>query len=226
LALLNSESTTTESQSTEGTAVAAAAASSSGSSAGQSLITQNRSGEGGGGEEEPGEPVAQASSPVLLTWARFVTGLDEALEKMRGEADERLIEEANPANEAPAASLLEEQVGSILPKVHGTTASAPRASLDESAQLDAVDEAIESLASDHVALPAPGAPVRESEAPTTEHDAVTDQPVRISVSLWVSTVTGIAMMAAKRSREKIQDDRKRGKARRSGDPVSSRNPRF
>ena len=54
-----------------------------------------------------------AAPPVRSTWARYVTGVDQAIERVRSEADARLLQEQQPpkAEEPPGTSLLEEDDG-------------------------------------------------------------------------------------------------------------------
>jgi hypothetical protein len=59
--------------------------------------------------DDSAETAADASNP--LSWARYVTGVDQAIETLRRDADKRLLEEQQPKNaEKPAASLLEEEI--------------------------------------------------------------------------------------------------------------------
>ena len=94
-------------ESSEGTAALVAAASSG--SAGQSLTGMFRS------PEEEFEEFAEiaaapgARAPAAAAWARYVSGLDQAIERVGREADEQLFQEQQPAKAAaPGTSLLEE----------------------------------------------------------------------------------------------------------------------
>ncbi len=94
-------------ESSEGTAALVAAASSG--SAGQSLTGMFRS------PEEEFEEFAEiaaapgAQAPAAAAWARYVSGLDQAIERVGREADEQLFQEQQPAKAAaPGTSLLEQ----------------------------------------------------------------------------------------------------------------------
>jgi hypothetical protein len=80
-------------------------------SAGQSLVGSNRTPE----ESEVLDDIsaeATANAPSALSWARYVTGVDQAIEALRNEADQRLLEEQGPAKaEEPGTTLLEEAGG-------------------------------------------------------------------------------------------------------------------
>ena len=57
--------------------------------------------------------VAGASLPTQASWARYVTGIDQAIERVRSEADARLLQEQQPPKvEQPGTSFLEEDNGS------------------------------------------------------------------------------------------------------------------
>jgi len=93
-------------ESSEGAAALVAAAS---GSAGQSLIGKFNNPE----EEleqlvEPGAAPG-AQPPATAAWSRYVSGLDQAIERVGNEADERLFQEQQPAKaEAPGTTLLEQ----------------------------------------------------------------------------------------------------------------------
>jgi large repetitive protein len=80
-------------------------------SAGQSLLGAIRTPE----ESEvldDASAQATANPPTPLSWARYVTGVDQAIEALRNEADQRLLEEQKPAKaEEPGTTLLEEDGG-------------------------------------------------------------------------------------------------------------------
>ena len=86
---------------------AALVASGSGGSAGQSLLGQSREPEEFG---DTGDTVASTGADARNSWARFVGGLDQAIEKIRTEADERLRQEQQPAKpEQPGTTLLQDE---------------------------------------------------------------------------------------------------------------------
>ena len=92
LALLGTLLTITlETTDTEGAVEGVAAASGPGG-AGQSLYGRTDSSDE---IEELGDSIAVkgANSPSQSTWARYVTGVDQAIEKLRSEADARLLQE-------------------------------------------------------------------------------------------------------------------------------------
>jgi hypothetical protein len=81
--------------------------------AGQSLIGQSRASDDL--DETDGDPSGGQSdnSASTLTWARFVTGVDQAIETLRDEADARLRQEQEPAKPAtPGSSKLEQDPAS------------------------------------------------------------------------------------------------------------------
>ena len=88
---------------------AALVASGSGASAGQSLLGQSRFAEEFG---DTGDATAPPGANPQNSWARFVIGLDQAIEKLRAEADERLRQEQEPANsQEPGTTLHDENDG-------------------------------------------------------------------------------------------------------------------
>ena len=96
LALLGTLLTITlETTDTEGAVEGVAAASGPGG-AGQSLYGRTDSSDE---IEELGDSIAVkgANSPSQSTWARYVTGVDQAIEKLRSEADARLLQEQQAA---------------------------------------------------------------------------------------------------------------------------------
>jgi hypothetical protein len=101
---LDLESETTESS--EGTAAVVASAS---GGAGQSLSSTSHADEE---TVEDGEITGEnplAPQPAAPAWARYVSGVDQAIERVRNEADERLFQEQAPAKTAaPGTSLLEQ----------------------------------------------------------------------------------------------------------------------
>jgi hypothetical protein len=76
--------------------------------AGQSLGGLSRNSD----EEETPEDTTEenaATAPPALSWARFVIGLDQAIEAIRNEIDSRLLKEEQPAKvQQPSASLLDQ----------------------------------------------------------------------------------------------------------------------
>ena len=102
----------TTSNENEGGVEAGAAVGASGSGgAGQSLNSRLSS------QDEFGEmsempPLTSPGVPVQASWSRFVTGVDQAIERVRSEADARLQEEQQqPKAQAPGTSFLEEDGG-------------------------------------------------------------------------------------------------------------------
>jgi hypothetical protein len=87
-------------ESAEGLAALVAAA--PGSAPGQSLLGQSRYPEAFG---ETGDTSAPTGANLQASWARFVSGVDQAIEKLQSEADERLRQEQQPvkADEPGAA---------------------------------------------------------------------------------------------------------------------------
>ena len=81
-------------ESAEGAAAPAAAAGPG--AAGQSLLGQSRT---SAEVEDLGDAAAQSAGnpPAPLSWARYVIGLDQAIESIRKEADKRLLQEQQPA---------------------------------------------------------------------------------------------------------------------------------
>jgi len=80
--------------------------------AGQSLLAFNRSPEVSELLEESSAQPTGAAAPNPLSWARYVTGVDQAIETLRDEADRRLLEEQLPAKaEEPGSTLLKEDAG-------------------------------------------------------------------------------------------------------------------
>jgi hypothetical protein len=81
-------------QTSEG--VAAAVATGSGPSAGQSLKGPIASPDEESDEMDVSLLPAQPQQPIPTSWARFVTGVDQALEELRRDADQRLRDEQQP----------------------------------------------------------------------------------------------------------------------------------
>jgi len=122
---------------------AAPAASAGPGSAGQSLVGPNPTPEE---TEELGNTLAlsAANPPTALSWARYVIGLDQALETIRNEADGRLLQEARPAlAEEPDTTLLDQDDAA---RPTSTTTfleqEAIRRVKAEEARLDTIDVAI------------------------------------------------------------------------------------
>jgi large repetitive protein len=97
-----------------------------------------------GGDAAPADATSLPAAPF---WARFVSGVDQAIEKVRSEADERLRQERQPAKpESPGTSLLDKEDGN--PKSDKSTfieSTAPAAGGQSDVQrerLFAVDVAI------------------------------------------------------------------------------------
>jgi hypothetical protein len=88
--------------------VPAALAAPPGSSSGNSLLGQSRYKEDFG---ETGDTLAPPGANLQASWARFVSGLDEAIEKIQSEADERLRQEQQPAkSDESGATRSDEQI--------------------------------------------------------------------------------------------------------------------
>ena len=70
-------------------------------------------------DETGGSDATQgALATVALPWARYVTGVDQALEELRGEADERLRQEQQPSKPAmPGPTILDRDAGARQPDV-------------------------------------------------------------------------------------------------------------
>ena len=97
----------------EGSVEASAVAASSGpGAAGQSLYGRSHLGQRSSRWATRSRRIA-ANSPFGSSWARYVTGVDQAIERVRNEADARLLQEQQPpkAEEPPGTSLLEEDDG-------------------------------------------------------------------------------------------------------------------
>jgi hypothetical protein len=100
---------TETSESSEGTAALVAAAS---GSAGQSLTSAFGNTEDNFGEYSELANSNGAQPPSASAWSRYVTGVDQAIERVRSEADERLLEEKQPSKgSAPGTTLLEQGGG-------------------------------------------------------------------------------------------------------------------
>jgi hypothetical protein len=131
-------------QTSEGSAALVAAAGPG--SAGQSLLGPSPSlDESEALGDTSGQAVANAPNP--LSWARFVIGVDQAIEKLRSEADQRLLEEQQPPKaKPPGTTLLEDKDGArprgsaapVEPTVSGIT-SRSEAQTD---RWEAIDAAI------------------------------------------------------------------------------------
>ncbi len=127
-------------------AAAAQAAASGPSSSGNTVAWTTRSSE----DYDEFADLIASNQPILQSapaWARYVSGVDQAIERVRSEADERLRQEQQPAKpEQPGTSFLDEDSGSPKP---GTSTflqpTAPRAgqgSLANRELLAAIDVAI------------------------------------------------------------------------------------
>jgi len=104
------ESQNASEQSVEGSA--AQVASAGPGSAGQSLIGPNHPPEDAEEFADFSTPPAANAQTAPLSWARYVTGVDQAIEKLRNEADHRLLEEKLPAKaQEPGTTLLQEDGG-------------------------------------------------------------------------------------------------------------------
>jgi hypothetical protein len=86
-----------EAEATEG-GPAAAVATGTGPSAGQSLRPSTDQSNGEADESGGTDAPPSADAPVAAPWARYVTGVDRALEQLRSEADQRLQQEQQPAD--------------------------------------------------------------------------------------------------------------------------------
>jgi hypothetical protein len=114
--------------------------------AGQSLIGQSRS---ISGLDEFGDTAGQPSGKEAhpLSWARYVIGLDQAIETIRNEADERLKHEAKPAAPKEPGTTQLEPENSARPTDTTTFRGESglgrnRGSLGEADQVEAVDVAL------------------------------------------------------------------------------------
>src|SRR5262249_54106308 len=149
--------------------------SASGPSAGQGLVGSIRT---PSESEEQDDTSAQpaANSPTALSWARYVIGLDQAIESIRNQADERLLQEEQPAEAlVPDTTLLDpddaaRQTGTT-PFLEPAVGGASRRFEAEKDRLEAIDVAIgswgrEAPASSQSLLPiTPGTKVTESSTP-------------------------------------------------------------
>jgi hypothetical protein len=131
-------------QTSEGSTAQAAAAVPG--SAGQSLLGNTPSLDGPEAlGETSGQSVAKGENPQ--SWARFVIGVDQAIEKLRSEADQRFLEEQQPPRaKQPGTTRLEQKDGA-----HQTGPAAPletavsgvtRRSEAQRGQWEAIDTAI------------------------------------------------------------------------------------
>jgi hypothetical protein len=95
----------TETQESAEAATAGVASSGSGG-AGQSIMSSSGSRDI---SDLPGDTTdeAAATPPNPMSWARFVIGLDEAIEDLRKEADQRLFQEQQPAKTDPDTTLFQ-----------------------------------------------------------------------------------------------------------------------
>ncbi len=80
--------------------------------AGQSLFRPFRSPDELDAVEGESSGSAGNNAPATSTWARFVTGVEQAIETLRNEADARLRQEQEPAKrESPGANILNQEEG-------------------------------------------------------------------------------------------------------------------
>jgi hypothetical protein len=199
-------------------------ASAAGPGAGQSLLGALRT-----TSDDPEvleDPLTQsaATAPPALSWARYVMGLDQAIESIRAEVDARLIEEEQPAQiVAPDTTLLDEN-GATQPSEK--TSSLEQAVLEagwwfdaEDERLDAIDVTIgawgvkEPNANESLFPTLPDKTLRKSPASSARFIEVTDranlfpglevdqsQPVELQVSRAVTmvAVSAIAVTARRR----------------------------
>ena len=121
------ETSSESEQSVEGVTAQVASA---GPGAGQSLVGQSRSSDGLDELDADSAGRQGENPPSMSSWARIVTGVDQAIETLRNEADARLRQEQEPPK--PTA-----------PAARPATPGAPRASTlnghDESEQAEAVE---------------------------------------------------------------------------------------
>ena len=109
-------------ESSEGAAALVASSAGPGA-AGQSLIGRGRS--SNELDEVEGDPGLQLEKPPFMsTWARFVTGVDQAIETLRDEADARLRQEQEPAKS-------EAEAGARFAAAHPRQRRRPRAFREE-----------------------------------------------------------------------------------------------
>ena len=78
-----------------------------------------------------------------MSWARYVIGLDEAIESIRNEADARLLEEQQPAKAEPPGTTLLEPDDVAAPPV--TTSALEQADFATSRRVEAIDDRLEAI---------------------------------------------------------------------------------
>ncbi len=102
------ETTTSEE---EGVEAGASAAPGGSGGAGQSLLSRS-SGPDEMTEMSEVPPITSPGLPIQPSWSRYVTGVDQAIERVRSEADARLREEQQqPSAKQPGTSFLEDDDG-------------------------------------------------------------------------------------------------------------------
>jgi hypothetical protein len=78
-----------------------------------------------------------------MSWARYVIGLDEAIESIRNEADARLLEEQQPAKAEPPGTTLLEPDDVAAPPVR--TSALEQAVFATSRRVEAIDDRLEAI---------------------------------------------------------------------------------
>jgi hypothetical protein len=127
-------------ESSEGAAALVAAAS---GGAGQSLTSTFSN------PEEELEELAEitaapgAQPPAAAAWSRYVSGLDQAIERVRSEADERLFQEQLPAKAAAPGTTLLEQDDAAGPT--GTATFVEEAALEAGRRVKAEGDRLEAI---------------------------------------------------------------------------------
>jgi large repetitive protein len=214
---------TTDESSSEGSAAAAAAGP---GAAGQSLLGALRTPDEPEALEDPLAQPAAAAQPEL-SWARYVMGLDQAIESIRDEVDARLLQEAQPVSTGESDTTLLDDDTPVQPAVttsfmEDAAEQQPGRWFDaEEERLDAVDMTIgswglkEPATSESLFPTLPDKSLRKSLASSTRSIEVTDranlfpnldvdrsQPVEIQVSRAVTMVAISAIAVKARQRWK------------------------
>jgi hypothetical protein len=169
-------------------ALAGAGATGTGPSAGQgpNRPVDRPDGEADENEGPPAPPAA--ATPIATPWARYVTGVEQALEQLRGEADARLQRERQPAGPQPQAPPGQTNLdGDEKVRPAGAAPSAGRAVSGpvrpveaEPNRSNAIDVAMASLVSEGPAsmrphrLSGPASTSRRTTAPLQQPDAPED----------------------------------------------------
>ena len=185
--------------------------------------------------------IGEGEVPAQVGWARYVMGLDKALEKVHDEADERFNQEETPSDAGETGALLAGNQPAIETSdaaVPATDPTASRWSRDEATTTDVLDKAIDSWVAEHSdmhfavaieseVLAEPTAVFLTHESPVgvdLAPDLISDDadPARIPVSLWVTTlaasflVTSIQPPRERRRPEKTEPKDEFPRRRRQG----------